>query len=206
MKMRFWVAGVSLALAMMAATVVRGDFIYNGDGQMFVTQTALNNNWVQIKIDIQTPKVFDTIVGGFAGSNNTTLSQNPSGKAFALGGETDTAFVGAGNGLFFDTGSIDTSKELSTVGATWLGGSWGPVNSRYTLLQLVVSTGGEVRTFETGDSGFPGLALLSGGERVGVITGSMSAVPEPSSIVLSLIGCGCGIGVVTARRRRRLAA
>jgi hypothetical protein len=188
----------------MAASVVRGDFVYNGDGQMFVTQTALNSDWVQIKIDIQTTKSFDTIVGGFAGSNTTLFSQNPAGKAFALGGETDTAFVGAGSGvLFLDTGSVDTSKELSTIGATWLAGSWGPLNSRYMLLQLVVSTGGEVRAFETGDSGYPGLALLGGGERVGVITGSMSAVPEPSSIALSLIGCVCGIGVVVARRRRR---
>lgn len=79
------------------------------------------------------------------------------------------------------------------------------VAGEYTpLAQLVLAPGTTAEMFGPGADSVPGLQLTNSGGVIGAITGSVTAVPEPSAMAglgLALLGW---VGV-RYRRRRRLA-
>jgi len=193
---------VTLAPAQAELTLRNDDPSF--EGKVFVQQSMLDDHWVQVTIEVETAQPFDTFAGGFKTLGTATFNQAPADAAFALGGATDTAFTGDGDGVvLLDFESVDTDVALSTDAANWLSGQWGPLNERYGFAQLVLPVASKFDVFGRGDAeDSGGLGLISNGQIVGVIEGNFTTVPEPGSIMLALAGCVGGAGVFLVRRRR----
>ncbi len=196
-----------LLLASLICTPATAELVVTnveGNLELSLTQTVLDDQWVQVLIAVKSDTPIGTIAGGFEVVGDTRFSQDPAGKPFLLGSSFDTAFLGEGPaGTQINFGSVDTVTELSTEFAGWFGEYWGSVDQWFPLAQLVVSVGGEVRLVERGGTGRGGLSLLAdSGNDVAYITGSFSAVPEPGTLTLAAVGSLCCLGLIVARRQR----
>ena len=192
-----------VAVAVMQLQPCFGELVFNPSvgtvaGDVRVTQSPIGSDWVNVLVEVQTSAAYNTIAGGFRTLDGALFSQDA--------GELDTTFLFTNaSGLPFELGKTDSQMQLSLESRSQLGGDFGPTDQFNPIVQLVLAPGASAEAFGfQASSGSPDFALISpAGVVIGTISGSVTAVPEPSSVA--------GIGVAFLgwlgyryKRRRRL--
>ena len=189
--------GVSIAVILLHNSTCNAELVFtpsSGDhsGEVRTTQTPLGE-WVSIVVEFQASEPIDTMRNGFRTLDEAVFNRGS--------GELETSFLAPKS---FSLGDVSTGTELSTQGwAVFAPGNFGPVDQLNPLARLVLSPGSTAEAFAP-NSPEGGIELISNGTVIGTITGSVTAVPEPSAMAglgLALLGW---VGV-RYRRRRRLA-
>lgn len=198
---------VVLLTAMFAvASGARGELMFtSGSGEVRVTQTQISPEWVNLFIEVKLPEVFNTHAGGFRTVGDAVFRQG-SGTIDSPQDAFDTSFLVSvqATGAPFIIGGKDTAMELSTEAFTRLGGNFGPADEFLPFAQLVLAPGASFETVFEGGVGSISFASAAG-TVLGELSGSLTAVPEPSSLMLFGMAM-FGLAGYQISRRRRVAA
>ena len=196
--MKFCVNALAVTLLLSAPAVIRAELVFTPasdfSGDVRVTQTPLGD-WVNILVEYQVSTNVGTLGGGFRPLDGAVFNQGE--------GQLDTTFLLPPNAIILPP-VADTAEELSVSAATVFLGNLAEAGEHTPLAQLVLAPGTTAEMFGPGADSVPGLQLANSGGVIGAITGSVTAVPEPSAMAgvgLALLGW---VGV-RYRRRRRLA-
>ena len=195
--MKNYINALAVTLLLSAPAVTRAELVFAPSSDLFsgnvrVTQNPLGD-WVNILVEYQASTDVFSMSGGFRTLDGAVFGQGE--------GQLDTTFLLPPGALVFPP-SFDTAEELSVDGAAVLVGNLAVADEYTQLAQLVLRPGTSAEAFSQGGEGVQ--FANASGTVIGTISGSVTAVPEPSAMAglgLALLGW---VGV-RYRRRRRLA-
>lgn len=210
---KFTKCKIAISTVMFLASVVascgtmRAELIFtpagSDTGSVEISQELIDGGLVRATLSMRVSRAITAFSGGF-GVSGGVFNQAPANQPFASGGPLDTSFIlDSSVGTFFNAGqgSADTQNVLSAgTGVAFLAGRWGPADESFIFAQLVTTPGAIISTLPGNPQQALGPLTLAGGTgAIGVISGSFTAVPEPSSLLLSTLVLA---GSLPIRRRR----
>jgi hypothetical protein len=180
---------------------------YDGvNGEVRVTQTVLSSEWVNIFIELRLSETYNAFNGGFETQNGAFFRQG-SGGITTPENEYDTSFLISAQavGSPFAMSPTDSSTQLHVQALTMIGspGNFGPAEEWLPFAQLVMEPGARALAYRQDSDGtiYDHIRFEDAGVLVGELSGSITAVPEPSSI--AALGLVAGLYCANRWRRRR---
>lgn len=172
-------------------------------GGVRVNQSVLGNGKIGVQIDLLVSEAYDTFAGGFRTIDGASFGQQGD-SGIAATGDMDTGFLfGNPTGAPFELFAVDNAEELSVQSAARLGGAFNNPGEYVPFAQLILDPGATAEVFSP-VPGSSAVEVFAAGRSLGTISGSVTAVPEPSSLVALAAALLGGLGIRVWVRRRWL--